>query len=83
VTDECLDLRARLHDAVTLRRIDLDDVMLRSGRKPPKRTGSHVLRREQVFAGGERRHSAGSRKQRVVERIARLEPAQLNGASAG
>ena len=71
-----------LHDAVGLRRIDLDDVAALGLQAAEAHQVLHVLRREQVLAGRERAvvgvGDLGERRE--VERIARLlEPAQLEG----
>ena len=68
-----------LHDAVGLRRIDLDDVV--AVRTQPAKTNEifHVLRRKKIFSGRERGiiRVGDLREQGKIERIAwLLEPAQ-------
>ena len=68
-----------LRDAVGLRRVDLDDVVALGLEAAEAHQVFHVLRREQILAGRQRRRvDAGDLgEQREVERIARLlEPAQ-------
>src|SRR5262245_56426317 len=73
-----LDGASVLHDAIGLRRIDLDDVVA-LGTKPAKTNEIfHVLRRKKIFAGRERRIiiAGNLREQSKIERIAwLLEPA--------
>src|ERR1039458_4842367 len=68
-----------LPDAIGLRKYKQDDVVAFGPQAPEADEIFHVLRREQIFAGRERRIvDAGELgEQRAVERIARLlEPAQ-------
>jgi hypothetical protein len=77
---EHVDRAGVLHDAVGVRRVDLDDVVAIRAQAAEADEIFHVLRREQVLAGRERGVVAAGdlREQRKIERIARLlEPAQL------
>src|SRR5262249_48852175 len=68
-----------LHDAVSLRRIDLDHIVALRMQAAEAHEIFHVLHRKEIFAGRQRRRIAGGnfREQCKIERIARLfEPAQ-------
>ena len=67
-----------LHDAVGLRRIDLDHIIALGMQAAKAHEVFHVLRRKKIFAGREGRRITGGdlREQGKIERIARLfEPA--------
>ena len=75
------DCAGELHDAVGLRRIDLDDVAV-GAQAAEAHQVLDVRRREQVLAGRERRRIGGGDLggERIVERIARLlEPREPEG----
>src|SRR5579862_5927748 len=79
VARQHLDRARILYDAVSLRRIDLNDVLTRRAQAAEAYEIFHVLSGEQILAGGERRVvGAGDLgEQREVERVARLlEPAE-------
>ena len=72
-----------LHDAVSLRRVDLDNVVALRTQPAEAHQVFHVLRRKQIFAGRQRRRIARRdlREQGKIEWVARLlEPAQPQGS---